>query len=102
MLQTRPPYLSGRRRSAGDGEVTRTADGLKARGHSELREDRRDVVPDSLLRQVQPRGDVGVAQTRVEQVEHLELAVGEPADVRARGSPGTARHLRPDGAQLRV
>ena len=50
MLRRPPPPC----RSADGSQVTRPAYGLQSRGRTELREDRRHVVADGLLRQVQP------------------------------------------------
>ena len=66
----------------------------------QLREDGRHVVPDGLLGQVQASGDLGVAQALVEQVEHLDLAVGEPTDVGPGAGPRAARDPRADRPQL--
>ena len=94
MLPLRTPYATAQP-TAARSRARRTASSRE--DAPSCREDRRHVVPDGLLRQVQPLGDLGVAQPFVEQVEHLDLPVGEATDVRARagarttGDPGADR-----------
>src|SRR4051794_18976335 len=64
---------------------------LASRVHVELAQDRRDVVPDSLLRQEEPFGDLGVAETLGHQRQDVELARGEVGWVLAGSQPRAAR-----------
>ena len=56
------------------------------------------MVVHGLLRQEEPLGDVGIAKTLRDQLQHLGLALGELKCVLPGGLPGTARQAT--GAQL--
>ena len=51
--------------------------GFGAAGHAHLRQQRRDVVLDRLLGEVQPLADLTVGEALGQEIEHLVLLVGE-------------------------
>ena len=82
-----PPTLSAREHAGGAGGVDRGRTG----GGAELGEDRRDVVLDRALGEVQRSRDVGVGGARRHVLEHLLLAPGEAGRVRERRPARTAQ-----------
>src|SRR4051812_23928701 len=78
-------------RFAGEPESLRGARRLEPRPHVELAQDRRHVVVDRLLRQVQALGDLGIAQPLGQEREHVELASRETRGIAARRGARTAR-----------
>src|SRR5213075_3012783 len=81
-----------------DAEAARLGDRLGPRARVELAQDRRDMVSGRLLRDDEPPGDLGVPQTLGEELEHLELARGQPGGVvpgRGPGSLADVAHATP-------
>src|SRR6185295_7441585 len=84
---------SGERASVGVGLPTQSGlagadDRLAPVGDAELVEHVRDVVPDGLVADLEPPGDLGVRLAASDQLEHLVLAVGQLGE-RAGGGAGS-------------
>src|SRR5688572_11553913 len=76
----------------GDPQTHRFGARLAPGAHSELAQNRRDVVSHRLLREEEASRDLGVRQSLGDEREDLDLPVGEPAGVRARRRTGAALH----------